>query len=51
MAWYIFIPTKTDIYIYRITTALKVATDIIISITASPMLVIMYVEIFKTDVV
>jgi hypothetical protein len=42
--------------IYRITAVLKVKTDIIASITASQtggavILVIMYVEIFKTDVI
>jgi hypothetical protein len=41
---------------YRITSVLKVETDIIASITASTMgrvviLVIMYVETFKTDVI
>jgi hypothetical protein len=41
---------------YRITAVLKVKTDIIASITASQtggavILVIMYVEIFKTDVI
>jgi len=43
-------------YIYRITAVIKVGTDIISSITASligraVILVIMYVKIFKTDVI
>jgi hypothetical protein len=41
---------------YRITTVLKVETDIIASIAASPtgravVLMIIYVEIFKTDII
>ena len=44
----IFSFTITSV-IYRITAAMKVKKDIIASITASP-LVIMYVEILKTDI-
>ena len=44
------------IYMYRITAVLKVETDIIASIAASlvglvVILVIMYVEIFNTDII
>ena len=43
-------------YIYRITSVLKVETDIVASIAASPtrrpvILVIMYVDFFKTGVI
>ena len=48
------ISVKNYVYKNRVTTALNVETDIIASITASPIgrtviLVIMYVETFKTD--
>jgi hypothetical protein len=36
---------------YIITVAMKVETDIIVSKVASPILVIMYVEAFKIDVI
>ena len=36
--------------IYRLTVVLKVETAIITSITASPILVIMYIKTFKSDI-